>query len=53
MDELIRKSAREVVALLRAGEISIDNTLDALVARIEAVDSEINALPTLCIERAR
>lgn len=53
MDELIRKSAREVVALLRAGEISIDNTLDALVARIEAVDPEINALPTLCIERAR
>ena len=53
MDELIRKSAREVVALLRAGEISIDDTLDALVARIEAVDSEINALPTLCIERAR
>ena len=53
MDELIRKSAREVVALLRAGEVSIDDTLDALVARIEAVDSEINALPTLCIERAR
>ena len=53
MDELIRKSAREVVALLRAGEVSSDDTLDALVARIEAVDSEINALPTLCIERAR
>jgi amidase len=53
MDELIRKSACEVVALLRAGEISIDDTLDALVARIEAVDPEINALPTLCIERAR
>ena len=53
MDELIRKSAREVVALLRVGEISIDDTLDALVARIEAVDHEINALPTLCIERAR
>jgi amidase len=53
MDELIRKSACEVVALLRAGEISIDDTLDALVARIDAVDPEINALPTLCIERAR
>lgn len=53
MDELIRKTAREVVALLRAGEISIDDTLEALLARIEAVDPEINALPTLCIERAR
>jgi amidase len=53
LDELIRKTACEIVALLRAGEISIDDTLDALVARIEAVDSEINALPTLCIERAR
>ena len=53
MDELIRKSAREVVALLRAGDISVDDTLDALVARIETVDPEINALPTLCIERAR
>ena len=53
MDELIRKSACEVVALLRAAEIGVDDTLDALVARIEAVDPEINALPTLCIERAR
>ncbi len=53
MDELINKSACEIVALLRAGEISIDDTLDALQARIETVDSEINALPTLCFERAR
>jgi amidase len=53
MDELIQKSAREVVALLRAGEVSIDDTLDALAARIDAVDDEINALPTLCFDRAR
>jgi amidase len=53
MDELIRKSACEIVALLKAGEISIADTLDALEARIEQVDAEINALPTRCFERAR
>ncbi len=52
MDELIRKSACEIQALLQAGEISIDDTLDALAARIDAVDGDINALPTLCFERA-
>ena len=30
MDELVRKSAVEIVALLRAGEITIAATLDAL-----------------------
>ncbi len=53
MDELIRRSARDIVALLRGGEIGIAETLDALQARIAAVDGEINALPTLCFERAR
>jgi len=53
MDELIRNSARDIVALLESGDISIDDTLDALAARIAAVDPEINALPILCFERAR
>ncbi len=53
MDELVRKSAVEIVALLRAGEITIADTLDALETRIAAVDGDINALPTLCFERAR
>ncbi|MCP4471894.1 MAG: amidase [Gammaproteobacteria bacterium] len=53
MDDLIRKGACDIVALLQAGEISTDDTLDALAARIEAVEPEINALPTLCFERAR
>ena len=39
--------------MLGSGEISIDETLDALQSRISAVDGEINALPTLCFERAR
>ena len=52
MLELIKKSACEIVTLLSAGEISIEDTLAALEARIEQVDTEINALPTLCFERA-
>jgi amidase len=53
MDELIRKSACDIVGLLQAGEISTDDTLDALAARIDVIEPEINALPTLCMERAR
>jgi amidase len=53
MAELIKKSACEIVGLLKTGEISVDDTLDVLEAQIEKVDPEINALPTLCFERAR
>ena len=53
MADLIAESATRIVELLRAGEISIDDALDALEARIDEVDGEINALPTLCFERAR
>jgi amidase len=53
MDELIRKSACDIVRLLQTGEINTDDTLDALSARINVVETEINALPTLCMERAR
>ena len=53
MAELIKKSACEIVALLKAGEISIEDTLDSLEARIDQVDAEINALPTLCFDRAQ
>ena len=52
-DDLIRRSARKVVALLAAGDISPHDALDAVQARIEAVDPSVNALPTLCFERAR
>ena len=53
MPELIERSACEIVALLHSGEIEPVDTLDALEARIARVDGEINALPTLCFERAR
>ena len=53
MDELIGFSARRVVELLRSGEISPWDTLDALERRIAEADGEVNALPVLCFERAR
>jgi amidase len=51
--ELIASSATALVARLRAGEIRPHDCLDALEARIAAVDGKVNALPTLCFDRAR
>ena len=53
MDPLIAKPAREVVALLKSGQVTPDQLIDAAEARIEAVDTKLNALPTLCTGRAR
>ena len=52
-DELIRLTATEAVALLRAGDITALELIDAAADRIAAVEPAINALPTLCFERAR
>ena len=53
IEDLIRQSAREVVAALAAGEISPHDALDAVQARVQAVDRLVNALPNRCFERAR
>ena len=53
MSELYRSTANEIHARLKSGEISPLDCLDALEARIAAVDSKVNALPTLCFDRAR
>lgn len=50
---LVDKSATEVVALLKKGEVSPLDLIDTLEARIAAVDGQVNALPTLCFDRAR
>lgn len=50
---LIAKTAVEVVAMLAKGTITPLDCLDALEARIAAVDGPVNALPTLCFDRAR
>jgi len=52
MGELIASSAVQMVGLLREGEITVGDALDALAAHIEQVDAKINALPTLCMGRA-
>jgi amidase len=53
MSELYRSTANEVLSRLKNGEISPLDCLDALEARIFQVDSKVNALPTLCFDRAR
>ena len=51
--ELIAKTATEIVALLKTGEVTSLDLLDALEARIAEVEPAVNALPTLCLDRAR
>ena len=53
MDELVRLSAREAAARLARREVSPLELIDAALARIEQTDGALNALPTLCAERAR
>lgn len=52
-DNLIRLTATQAVAKLRRGEISPLDLIDAAEARIAAVDGPVNALPTICLDRAR
>jgi amidase len=52
-DELIRADAVTNVGRLKRGEITPHDLLDALEKRIAAVDKAVNALPTLCFDRAR
>ena len=50
---LIEKSAMGIVGLLKRGEVSPLDLIDTLEQRIAEVDPAINALPTLCLDRAR
>jgi amidase len=51
--ELIRMTATEAVARLRAREITPLDLIEAAAARIAEVEPAVNALPTLCLDRAR
>ncbi|WP_370154692.1 amidase [Ferrovibrio sp.] len=53
MDALIRMTAREAVAALKSRRVSPAELIDAAAARIAAVEPLVNALPTLCLDRAR
>ncbi|NNE22981.1 MAG: amidase [Rhizobiales bacterium] len=51
--DLINKTACEIVDLLKTGDVTPTDLLDALKKRIAEVDPAVNALPTLCFDRAR
>ena len=50
--DLITLPATRVVELVRAGEVTPVELVEASLRRIEAVDGDLNALPTVCAERA-
>ncbi|QOZ29717.1 amidase [Bradyrhizobium sp. CCBAU 51753] len=50
---LVKETACAVVDKLKAGDVTPLELLDVLEARIAAVDGQVNALPTLCFDRAR
>ncbi|MCO6419034.1 amidase [Siccirubricoccus sp. KC 17139] len=52
-EELIRLTATEAVARLKRKEVSPLALVEAAAARIAAVEPAVNALPTLCLDRAR
>ena len=51
--ELVRTTACAIVDKLNSGEVTPLDLLDVLEKRIAEVDGEVNALPTLCFDRAR
>jgi len=53
MSELWRLSAVEAVRRLKRREVSPLELIDAAAARVEATNPKINALVTLCYDRAR
>jgi amidase len=53
MNELIGLRAGDVVQRLRSGAVSPLDCLDALEQRIAEVNAPVNALVTLCFDRAR
>ena len=53
MNELYKKTAIEVVNLLKRKTISSLEVVEHAISRIDAIDQRINALPIRCFERAR
>src|SRR4030088_266242 len=50
---LVQATACAIVDKLNAGEVTPLDLLDVLERRIAEVDGKVNALPTLCFDRAR
>jgi amidase len=52
-DDLCKLSAVAAVALLKKREITPLDLIEASARRIAEVEPAVNALPTLCLDRAR
>ena len=52
-EDLTRLAATDAVEALRRGDVSPLELIDAAAARIALVEPSVNALPTLCLDRAR
>ena len=53
MQDLTRLSAIEAVHRLRQGDVTPLELIDAAASRIAQIEPHVNALPTLCFDRAR
>jgi amidase len=53
MTNLTALTARQVVQHLKNGDVSPSELIEAAAQRISEVDGPLNALPTLCLDRAR
>jgi amidase len=51
--KLVHATACAIIEKLNAGEVTPLDLLDVLEQRIAEVDGKVNALPTLCFDRAR
>lgn len=52
-DDLIKLGALAVRDLLAAGEITSVELVEAAAARLAVIEPQLNAVPTLCLDRAR
>jgi amidase len=52
MNELLTATATEVITRLRKGEVTPLECLDAIAERIDEVNPSVNALVTICFDRA-
>jgi amidase len=50
---LVQATACAIVDKLNSGDVTPLDLLDVLEQRIAEVDGKVNALPTLCFDRAR
>ncbi len=53
MNEIVKMDAWQVVSLLKKREISPLELIDICENRINEVENSVNAMPTLCLDRAR